>query len=258
MSKHSTNQERTEEYLKKFDREKTLKYLIKPTSPIIFDVGANVGSTLKEFKTWWPDAVVHCFEPQQECWGSLESCANQFTDTEAIINKCAVGSIPNDEAVFYSHDITSGQSGFNKVNTQSLDSVHLHELSEVGDDSVKEYEDTLNHERSVKIIRADEYMGSSNVNHIDLLKIDTQGFEPEVLEGFGDKLRDVDVIITELMFYDYYERSLSFSDIEKFLLPAGFHLYDINHIAKNPMNGRTDWVDVIYVNDRLRTGSDRA
>ena len=30
--------------------------------------------------------------------------------------------------------------------------------------------------------------------------------------------------------------------------PAGFHLYDINYISKNPMNGRTDWVDVIYVN----------
>ena len=54
------------------------------------------------------------------------------------------------------------------------------------------------------------------------------------------------------MFYDYYERSLSFFDIERFLIPAGFRLYDINHISKNPMNGRTDWVDVIYVNDRMR------
>lgn len=29
-------------------------------------------------------------------------------------------------------------------------------------------------------------------------------------------------------------------------------LYDISHISKNPMNGRTDWVDVIYVNSRVR------
>jgi hypothetical protein len=50
------------------------------------------------------------------------------------------------------------------------------------------------------------------------------------------------------MFYDYYERSLSFSDLEKYLIPSGFALYDISHIAKNSMNGRTDWVDVIYVN----------
>ena len=67
-----------------------------------------------------------------------------------------------------------------------------------------------------------------------------------------ENLSKIDVVITELMFYDFYERNLSFSDIEKHLLPAGFHLFDISHISKNPMNGRTDWVDVIYVNDRIR------
>ena len=52
--------------------------------------------------------------------------------------------------------------------------------------------------------------------------------------------------------YDFYERSLSFSDIENYLLKSDFTMYDISHISKNPMNGRTDWIDVIYVNNRLR------
>ena len=91
-------------------------------------------------------------------------------------------------------------------------------------------------------------MSQNNIENVHILKIDTQGYEPEVLQGMGQKLLNVDVVITELMFYDFYERRLSFSDIEKFLIPAGFHLYDINYISKNPMNGRTDWVDVIYVN----------
>ena len=97
----------------------------------------------------------------------------------------------------------------------------------------------------------DEYIRSAKIDKINLLKIDTQGFEPEILAGLGEKIKDVEVIVTELMFYDYYNRSLSFSDIEKYLLPAGFQLYDISHIAKNPMNGRTDWVDVIYVNNKI-------
>ena len=83
------------------------------------------------------------------------------------------------------------------------------------------------------------------------MKIDTQGHEPEVLESIGEKLTNVHVVIAELMFFDYYERSLSFSDIEKTLLPAGFKLYDISHIVKNPMNGRTDWIDVIYLNKKF-------
>ena len=46
---------------------------------------------------------------------------------------------------------------------------------------------------------------------IDLLKIDTQGFEPEVLSGLRESLSNVDVVITELMFFDFYEKSRGFS-----------------------------------------------
>jgi hypothetical protein len=30
------------------------------------------------------------------------------------------------------------------------------------------------------------------------------------------------------------------------LKPHCFKLFDISHVSKNPLNGRTDWVDVIY------------
>ncbi len=252
MAEYATNQERTAEYLKRFDREKTLKYLIGESRPIILDVGANVGATLTEFKGWWPDAVVHCFEPQQECWESLEQRCSQYGAGEVIINRCAAGASSDDGATFYTHDISSGISGFNRVNLKSQDSIRLNELQGHGAVAVNQYEQTLNHERHVKIIRLDDYLRAAAIPHVSLLKMDTQGYEPEVLEGFGAKLADVDVVITELMFYDYYERSLSFSDIERFLLPAGFRLYDISHIAKNPMNGRTDWIDAIYLNNRRR------
>ena len=54
------------------------------------------------------------------------------------------------------------------------------------------------------------------------LKVDTQGHEPEVLIGLGENLSKIDVVITELMFYDFYERNLSFSDIEKHLYQQVF------------------------------------
>jgi FkbM family methyltransferase len=255
---YPTNEERTADYLKNFDREKTLKYLIKGVRPVILDVGANVGSTLVEFKSWWPNSEVHLFEPQHECWGLLEQCAGLYAADDVVLNKYAAGNVHSNQATFYSHEISSGLSGFNRINLQSLDSVHLNRLLESDSHALHEYESSLNHERSVKIVRLDDYMHASGMHRVNLLKIDTQGYEPEVLEGLGQRLTDVDVVVTELMFYDYYERSLSFSDIEHFLLPAGFHLYDISHIAKNPMNGRTDWVDVIYVNDRVRASGQGA
>jgi hypothetical protein len=44
--------ETTNQYLNIFNREKVLKILIKKGDPVIFDVGANVGDTLIEFKKW--------------------------------------------------------------------------------------------------------------------------------------------------------------------------------------------------------------
>lgn len=251
MENFGKNEERTKEYLKKFNSEKTLKYLIKSKSPIIFDVGANNGSSLVIFKNYWPTSDVHCFEPQKECWPDLEKCAKNYDFGNIYINKFAVGHKNIKSAKFYSHDLNTGISGFNKINLKSSDSIQLDKIKD-NDDLLSSYAGTLNHEREVNIMPIKEYLKNhKDIKKIDLLKIDTQGFEPEVLEGFGKDLSKVHVISTELMFYDYYERKLSFTDIEKFMIPYNFKLYDISHVAKNPMNGRTDWIDVIYVNESL-------
>lgn len=251
---HGKNQERTAKYLETFSREKTIKFLINKESPIIFDIGANNGSSLDEFKEWWPQSHVHCFEPQDECLPELRESADRLSaDGTVYINHIAAGNKSNETAKFYTHDINSGVSGFNKINMNSRDSLDLSKLDKEGLEKKLEYGNTLNHVREVATLRLDDYIADHDpkIHEINLLKIDTQGFEPEVLEGLGEKLKIVDVVLTELMFYDFYERSLSFSDIEQYLLKANFQLYDISHIAKNPMNGRTDWVDVIYVNKRL-------
>ena len=71
MSEYLSNEERTAQYQEQFNRERTLRLLLAEAHPVVFDVGANIGTTLGEFKQWWPDAQVHCFEPQEECWTEL-------------------------------------------------------------------------------------------------------------------------------------------------------------------------------------------
>jgi len=53
----------------------------------------------------------------------------------------------------------------------------------------------------------------------------------------------------EVAFFDYYENSNNLFDIEKHLIPLGFNLYSILDISQNPMNGRTDWAELLYVRD---------
>ena len=68
MKTYPSNEERTAEYLKNFSRQKALQFLIIPPDPTVVDVGANVGGTIREFKGFWPEAKIHAFEPQKECW----------------------------------------------------------------------------------------------------------------------------------------------------------------------------------------------
>ena len=237
-----TNTIRTAEYLKNFNRQITLEKLVNNKHPLIIDVGANIGQSVDEFKKFWPNSKIHCFEPQAKCLEKLESTASKYDDV--FVNNYAVGSEKKDQ-IFYSHDISLGLSGFNKVNFSSKDSIDLSKVSSKDRDC---FESKYNHESVVKVDRLDNYLSNNSIDNVDLLKIDTQGYEPEVIEGLGDSINNIKVIVTELMFYDFYDRSLSFYDIEKILLPKGFKLFDISHISKNPMNGRTDWVDVIYKN----------
>ena len=110
----TTNQDRTNEYLKIFNREKVIKFLIKKGDPVIFDVGANVGDTLVEFKKYWPNSIVHCFEPQEECCRSLENRIEDHNYKNVFVNKYAVGDKFDNQAIFYLHDVGSGQAGLIK------------------------------------------------------------------------------------------------------------------------------------------------
>ena len=253
-----SNYKRTEEYMVNFTREKVLKILVDNDSPLIIDVGANMGQSIEEFFSLWPNSRVIAFEPQSECVKHIQTIKQNLNYQNLEIIESAVGSEDKPEGLtFFSHNIesgitghTSGLSGFNKFNLNSKDSINIQKM----DPSSKEHADytsRLNFERKVPCLRLDSFLSKKNLKTIDLLKIDTQGFEPEVLAGAGDYLKSTKVVLTELMFYDLYERKLTFSDIEKYLLPAGFELFDISHISKNPANGRTDWVDLIYVNTNM-------
>jgi FkbM family methyltransferase len=259
MVKYKDNEDRTVQYFDNFNREKVLKQFLTKDNPVVFDVGSNVGSTLDEFKEWWPNCEIHCFEPQEECFLELDKRAEKYPSNKTFINKVAVGAETKKE-VYYSHKLedlkndlsrTTGISGFNKLNTSSSDSIALSKLNN-NKEELKKFLKSMNHERLVQVIKLQDYISDQNIENIDLLKIDTQGYELEVLKGMENYLSNVNIIISELMLYDLYEKSLSFYDLEKILHKFGFKLFDISHISKNPLNGRTDWVDVVYVNENIR------
>jgi FkbM family methyltransferase len=203
-------------------------------------VGANVGQSVEYYRNLFPNCIIHCFEPDVDTFKILtENCKNL---KNVYLNNCGIGSENNILEFYKNDDINSEINSFIKINVNSKDSISLN------NDNSTDYKTKINHISTAKIIKLSDYIKENNIKQINLLKLDTQGYEEECLKGIDDQFSKINVILTEIMFYDLYEKSLSFYDLEKYLIPNNFRLYDISHISKNPMNGRLDWVDAIYKN----------
>ena len=70
--------------------------------------------------------------------------------------------------------------------------------------------------------RLDTFLNELNLNNIDLIKIDVEGFGAQVLEGFGDSIRNIKVIQIELeKIRNWYDQTL-YNDVVKYLELKGF------------------------------------
>lgn len=56
-----------------------------------------------------------------------------------------------------------------------------------------------------------------------MLKIDVQGFEPQVLEGLGERLREVDLLLLEASLIPSYEGAKSFDVVVSDMRSQGLH-----------------------------------
>ena len=79
-------------------------------------------------------------------------------------------------------------------------------------------------EKKVPVDRADNIIKKFKVDKIDLLKIDTEGYELNVIKGFGENIDLVKVIIFEHHFDLMIKKNYNYSDINKYLANKGFHL----------------------------------
>lgn len=230
---------RNHEFKEKFSREKLIQSLIRAPRPVIFDVGAHFGESIRYLKGIFPQAIICSFEPDLDSFKELSA---NSTDGVSCFNLALSDS--DGTAAFFRNSISHTNSLL-KVNLNSKDSISLARANAEGD---THFFEGFNREDTVSTVRLDTFTRSHGIDHIDLLKIDVQGAECRVLKGAEATLVNTAVVVIEISFFDYYEHQTSFGDVEGILGPLGFTLYSISEISNNPMNGRTDWAEVIYVN----------
>ena len=218
-------------------------YQMKLTeTPIIFDVGANKGQTIERFLKIFPNCTIHAFEPiKEEYLGIKEKFAN---NKNIHINNLALGEKEEDRILNVM--IRSGTSSFYDLNENTE---WLKVRSKQYQTNTKDFKKNT---ENVKVISLDSYCEDKNIEFIDLLKIDVQGHEEKVLEGSKIMFAKncINAVETEIMFDDVYKKHLSFSDIEKHLLP-NFRFSGIKTYNNNLFEGINFFAEILYLNKRL-------
>jgi FkbM family methyltransferase len=238
-----------------FDRRRGLESALKWSGVVseprfVIDVGANVGQTLESFLSWWSSAHCLSLEPLPDAFAQLQDAASKYSGRAEAIN-CGVSSRPG-KLTLNGSNKQSTTSSFHKLNKSAETAQAHHGLRSIP--SFLELGAEDNYEVEVSVEKLDDILTSSknksatwfNENGVDILKIDTQGWELEVLRGATEVLKRTKIVLTEWLFDDIYGQPPPIHELDKILSDAGFRLWDISHIYKDLKTMRTLWVDLIY------------
>ncbi len=222
-----------------FHKKKIIKKLkkINPNNSfkVIFDIGAHEGESIKLFLTNFKVEHIFSFEPSVLTFEILKkNCENvkkKFINTQVHLENIAIGFSTKDVELNYLNETSS--STLRELN---IDSKYFKKKEQY-------FGKLLNKKIKVKQINFKEYLEKNKITKIDFLKIDTEGYELEVLKGLKDFISKVSIILFEHHYDNMIIKNYTFTDINNLLKDNGF-----NKSYKFKMPFRKSF-DYIYVKD---------
>lgn len=148
------------------EREVLQKIFSKlPQELTVFDIGANQGQYASLLVENYKDKEfeLHCFEPSTSAFAQLKKTLTKHNTSSIHLNNFAMGD-RQEERLLWSDVPGSGLASFTK---RRLDHFSI----------------DFSHNEQVHVETIDAYYNKNKINHIDILKIDTEGHELNVLYG---------------------------------------------------------------------------
>jgi FkbM family methyltransferase len=138
-------------------------------NPVVLDVGANVGGYSRDIVAINPSATVFAFEPHPLTFERLVSNVHAHGNIHPL--NYAVGHRPGRQILYDRHSERGTVHA--SIYREVIESIHQDESTG--------YE--------VKVMTLDEFIEKKELARVDLLKIDTEGYELNVLKGGTNAIR---------------------------------------------------------------------
>ena len=186
---------------------------------VLIDVGAHKGETISSFLKNFKIKNVYSFEASKNTYQALETnidrIKNIYKETNIEIFNFGVGNSV-DTKIFYELP-DSNSSTFNLIDQKSS---YFKRKSKILSFFFKK---KLNIKKNyVSQIKLSQFIKKRKLIKIDILKIDTEGYELEVLKGLGEKIKIINFIYFEHHYDNMIKKNYKFSEIHNFLLKNDF------------------------------------
>ena len=214
------------------------KYKFKDQPLTIIDVGAHVGETISLFLKNFTIKKIICYEASRLNFNKLANSKN-FKKNNIFLNNIALGSKETELEFFQTSE--SSSSTFCKIDQNS--NYFKRKKSILNIFNREEY---ILKSELIKTVTLKNEFNKYDLKRIDILKIDTEGFEFDVIRGADESLKLVNFILFEHHYDQMIVKNYKFSQINEYLTKLNF-----KKIIKFKMPFRKTF-EYIYVNENFK------
>jgi|TARA_B110000211_G_C13994039_1_gene515359 FkbM family methyltransferase len=169
------------------------------------DIGANKGQFAMMANKIYPNSTIICFEPQKAPFETLQKVFKGFENIKMFQFACGSKSEITEINVSNEND---SSSILNITNNQK-----------------NLYPSTFYvRKEKIKIVKIEEIINLTEIKKPIFLKIDTQGYELEILKGINLNL--IKYVYVECSYIELYEGQPLFHEIKEYLENRNFYLKD--------------------------------
>lgn len=184
----------------------------------ILDIGAYEGNWAEELHHIFPSAKIMMIEGQESKRAVLDSKSKIIPDSQ--VNISLLGAEEN-EVEFNIYE--------------SASSIY------------KEDNETHAKIESIKLQQLDKIVADTPFQEADLIKIDTQGYELEILKGGTKVLQSAQFVLLEVSLLNIYKGAPLIDEVIVFMKENNFLLYDICSLMRRPYDNALFQSDFLFI-----------
>ena len=202
--------------------QKKLFYFLKSRGyknfNVLFDIGAHHGESIKRFLNNFEIKNIYSFEASDKNFSILQKNSvylkKKFNNTNIVIENYAAG---DEEKVIKMKQMNESSSS--TINSYNVKSKYFKRKSIFLLSSKKQ---NFFSEIDVRQVLLSEYMTTNDIQKIDFIKIDTEGYEYYVLKGLKNQFKKIKLVLFEHHYHSMLLKKYKFGDIHNFLIENNF------------------------------------